>query len=187
LKPILRIIRDTISMRSPAPLPDEIFLPALEEHWKVRYRKTSSRTVQARSDGAGVVTVSGSIEDGWEVRRALRRWLVRHARSALVPWLNALSVQGGLNYGKVAVRGQTTRWASCSSKGNINLNYKLLFLPPEVVRYILNHELCHTLHQNHSKKFWSEVALVEPGHKTLNRFARKGMEAVPQWAKGRDY
>jgi hypothetical protein len=90
-----------------------------------------------------------------------------------------------MSYGKVAVRGQKTRWASCSSKGNINLNYKLLFLPPEVVRYILNHELCHTLHHNHSKRFWSEVALVEPGHKTLSRFARKGMSAVPEWAKNK--
>ena len=184
MKPFLRFLREISGIGTTVDLPEDIFLPALEEHWKVRYQKTPSRTVRARSDKTGVVTVSGRIENEREVKRALIRWLIRQARAALVPWLDALSARAGLTYGKVAVRGQKTRWASCSSKRNINLNYKLLFLAPEVVRYILNHELCHTLHQNHSKRFWSEVALLEPGHKTLSRSARKGMEAVPEWAKG---
>ena len=130
--------------------------------------------------------VTGRVEDGSEVIQGLRRWLVRHTRESLVPWLDELSVHAGLSYGKVAVRGQRTRWASCSSKGNINLNYRLLFLPPDVVRYILNHELCHTVHLNHSRKFWDMVASMEPEFRVYNKLAKKGMEEVPGWAKSRD-
>lgn len=184
MKTFLRLLRGFSG--SQASLPEEINLPALEEHWTVRYRESSGQSVQARNNGKGILTVSGPIENKEAVKRALKRWLARQTRSSLVPWLDELSAQADLPYAAVAVRGQKTRWASCSSKGNINLNYKLLFLPPEVVRYILNHELCHTLHPNHSRRFWSEVARLEPGYKHLNHFARKGMEEVPEWAKGRN-
>ncbi len=185
MKSILRHLRHLTGTKSSLPLPDEIFLPALEERWTVRYRKTAGRSVQARSNGSGELTVSGRVEDGREVMLGLRRWLVRQARVSLVPWLDELSDQAGLPYGAISVRGQRTRWASCSSRGNINLNYRLLFLPPDVVRYILNHELCHTVHLNHSRGFWSMLASVEPDFRIFNSQAKKGMEEVPEWAKGK--
>jgi predicted metal-dependent hydrolase len=165
------------------PLPAEIFLPALEENWSVRYRRTSSAVVQARCNGSGILNVTGYVDNETEVLTGLRRWLVRKARSSLVPWLEELSAAAHLSYGNVAVRGQKTRWASCSSQGNINLNYKLLFLQADVVRYVLHHELCHTVHANHSMDFWSAVASLEPGYRFLNELARKGMVQVPEWAK----
>jgi predicted metal-dependent hydrolase len=184
LKSILRHLRDLITTPSHVHLPDEIHLPALGEVWTVRYRKTASRSVQARSNGNGVLTVSGRVEDTREVMLGLRRWLVRQARASLVPWLDELSAQSGLLYGSVSVRGQRTRWASCSSRGNINLNYRLLFLAPDVVRYILNHELCHTVHLNHSRRFWNKVGSLEPEFRVFNSQAKRGMEEVPEWAKG---
>ena len=185
MKSFLRRLRNLSGIPGHLPLPDEIYLPALEERFVVGYRKTASQSVQARSNGNGMLTVSGRIEDGREVILGLRRWLVRHARASLVPWLDELSAQAGLPFGVVSVRGQRTRWASCSSKANINLNYRLLFLPPDVVRYILNHELCHTVHLNHSRKFWSMVASMEPDYRVFNSLAKKGMEEVPGWAKGK--
>ncbi|MDF1527356.1 MAG: M48 family metallopeptidase [bacterium] len=183
MKSILRHLRDLISAPSPVHLPDEIYLPALGQEWTVRYRKTGSRSVQARSNGSGVLIVSGKIEKKREVILGLRRWLVRQTRASLVPWLEELSAQSGLPFGTVSVRGQKTRWASCSSRGNINLNYRLLFLRPEVVRYILNHELCHTVHLNHSRGFWNMVSSLEPEYRSFNSQAKKGMEDVPEWAK----
>ena len=183
MKAIFRRLK-YISRRSrPNALPGEIFLPALEERWKVIYRKTGSRSVQARCNSNGLLTVTGDIDDSRRVVKGLRRWLIRKARDHLVSWLDELSVSSGLSYGTVAVRGQRTRWASCSSKGNINLNYRLFFLSPEVVRYILNHELCHTVHPDHSRRFWSKVASLEPDYKTLSVIAKRGMEDVPDWAK----
>jgi predicted metal-dependent hydrolase len=183
LKSILRHLRDLAGIPSPVSLPEEIYLPALEERWTVAYRKTAGRSVQARSNGSGLLTVSGRVEDGREVMLGLRRWLVRQARASLVPWLDELSDQAGLPYGAVSVRGQRTHWASCSSRGNINLNYRLLFLSPDVVRYILNHELCHTIHLNHSRSFWSMLASMEPDFRVFNSLAKEGMEEVPEWAK----
>ena len=183
MKSILRRLRHIHGTRKNIFLPDEIFLPALEERWSVLYRNTESRKVQARCNGSGVLKVSGPIQNVGEVKEGFRRWLVRQAGVFLVSWLDELSLQTGMSYERVSVRGQKTRWASCSSKGTISINYRMLFLPPDVVRYILIHELCHTIHPNHSGKFWSTVALLEPDFKTLNDQAKRGMEKVPEWAK----
>ncbi|UCF29903.1 MAG: DUF45 domain-containing protein [bacterium] len=160
-----------------------IHLPALEESWTVQYRDNGSAAAQARVPRQGIVVVSGQIRNAEKVREALRRWLVRQARSSLVPWLKELSEDAGLSFGRVAIRGQRTRWGSCSARGNINLNYKLLFLTPDLVRYILHHELCHTVHLDHSRLFWELLASFEPDYRVYNRQVKRGMEHVPGWAK----
>jgi len=79
------------------------------------------------------------------------------ARKKLINRLNELSLQHGFHYNKVAVRNQKTRWGSCSSKNNINLNMKLVRLPDEMIDYVLLHELVHTRIKNHTKAFWAEL------------------------------
>jgi len=79
------------------------------------------------------------------------------ARKKLVNRLNELSEQYGFRYNKVFVRNQKTRWGSCSSKNNINLNIKLVRLPDEMIDYVLLHELVHTRIKNHTKAFWTEL------------------------------
>jgi predicted metal-dependent hydrolase len=183
LKSILRRLREFAGILAPVPLPGVIHLPALGQHWTVKYRPTASRSVQARSNGRGILVVSGRVVDDRKIMKGIRRWLVRQTRESLIPWLDELSDQAGLTYRSVSVRGQRTRWASCSSKGGINLNYRLLFLSPEIVRYILIHELCHTVHPDHSRRFWSKVASLEPEYRVLDGLAKRGMEEVPEWAK----
>ena len=69
----------------------------------------------------------------------------------------------GVTYGRITIRHQRTRWGSCSSNGNLNFNCLLMLAPPEVLDYVVVHELCHRKYMNHSKQFWAEVAKVNAG------------------------
>ena len=70
----------------------------------------------------------------------------------------------GVTYGRITIRNQRTRWGSCSSRGNLNFNCLLMLAPPEVIDYVVVHELCHRKEMNHSQLFWNEVARVLPGY-----------------------
>lgn len=72
-----------------------------------------------------------------------------------------------LTYGKVSIRNQKSRWGSCSSKGNLNFNYKIALLPPHLADYVIVHELCHRGQFNHSQKFWDLVGETLPNYEKL--------------------
>lgn len=74
---------------------------------------------------------------------------------------------------KVVIRNQRTRWGSCSKKGILNFNFKIIFLPEALADYIIVHELCHLGELNHSERFWNLVANTIPNHKELRRELRK--------------
>jgi hypothetical protein len=84
----------------------------------------------------------------------------------------ALAAQHELAYERVTVRGQRSRWGSCSRKGTISLNFRLIQLPPEVCDYILIHELMHLRQQNHSRRFWRLVEKACPEFREAERWLR---------------
>ena len=79
----------------------------------------------------------------------------------------------GVTYGKITVRNQKTRWGSCSSKGNLNFNCLLMLAPPEVLDYVVVHELCHRKQMNHSKAFWLEGEKVLPDYKEARKWLKE--------------
>lgn len=79
----------------------------------------------------------------------------------------------GVDYGRITIRNQRTRWGSCSGRGNLNFNCLLMKTPPEVVDYVVVHELCHRKEMNHSPRFWAEVERVLPEYKKARRWLKE--------------
>lgn len=86
-------------------------------------------------------------------------------------------ITGG-HYSSISVRDQKTRWGSCSSRGSLSFNYRLIFAPPIVLDYVVVHELCHLTHMNHSKEFWAMVASVMPEYKTCRTWLKEHGEEL---------
>ena len=166
--------------------PSEIFLPVLGQHWQVEYQFTAMQGVTAiEKQHQKVIVVRGSITQHDLCREVLRRWLTHQAYKCLVPWLKEVSRTCQLPFDKATIRGQKTLWASCSQDRSISLNYKLLFLPNRLVNYVFVHELCHTIHLNHSSAFWNLVGAKLPEYKQLDTELRTAMSYVPGWV-GKD-
>lgn len=159
--------------------PAVLALQAIDERWLVEYRARSGVRNGCRESPEGRLVVTA--ESDGQRRALLKGWLLRRAKQQLPAWLRETSRELELPFGDVAIRGQRTRWGSCSAAGNINLNYGLLFLPPDLVRYLFVHELCHTVHLNHSPRYWALVQSKEPHYKILERALKQAAHAVPAW------
>lgn len=167
-----------------ATAPESVRLTALDEEWRVIYsRGVRSRLVAAvEPDGRRVLRLAAA--DDAAARAALRRWLQDYASRRLIPWLQAVSDECGLPFVRATVRAQKTRWGSCSARRHISLNRHLLFLPPPLVRYLFVHELCHTLHLNHSRHYWALVIRHAPDYAAHEAELRRAARFIPWWAGG---
>ncbi|MSR70476.1 M48 family peptidase [Candidatus Kaiserbacteria bacterium] len=76
-------------------------------------------------------------------------------------------------YRRVFIKNTKSRWASCSTLGNLNFNYKIIFLPPALQDYLVVHELCHLRHFDHSPAFWALVGEALPAHRAARRALRR--------------
>ena len=97
-----------------------------------------------------------------EAARAMVNERVRH----FMPYYGP---KHGIAVGRIAIRNQKSRWGSCSKKGNLNFNYKLVFLPPPVRDYVIVHEICHIKEFNHGRGFWALVGETVPEYKELRK------------------
>lgn len=95
------------------------------------------------------------------------------ARRFIKERLSDLNRFYGFKIGSVAIRNQKTRWGSCSGKGNLNFNYKVMFLPKEFADYIIVHEICHIKEMNHSINFWNLVGVSIPDYRRIRRELKK--------------
>jgi hypothetical protein len=113
--------------------------------------------------------------------KQLRQWIRKQAWILLPPLLEQLSRNTGLNYKKISIRSQKTRWGSCSSSGTISLNDQLLFVDRASAEYLMVHELCHRRHMNHSPKFWQLVEYHCPDYREHEAALTRAKAEIPEW------
>ena len=77
-----------------------------------------------------------------------------------------------MDYGRITIRAQRTRWGSCSAQGNLNFNCLLMLTPDNVMEYVVVHELCHRKEMNHSARFWSEVEKILPDYRRSRQWLK---------------
>lgn len=163
-------------------LPETLELRALGERWRVHYRRRTGEKLRIIIHGRNlIVHYPGGDESA--CRLALRKWLVHYARERLGAKARRMSVFTGCQYKRLQIRGQKSRWGSYSSNGTLSLNYKLLFLKPELVRYLLAHELAHIRVLDHSPRFWKYVSRYEPRWRELDSQLGEAWRDVPAWVE----
>lgn len=157
-------------------------MPAIPKQWNIIYLETVNakhiRLFQRQTDE---LVLFGCTKQQILCQRLLSLWVKKQANIHLLELLKKLSHDIQLPYHSASIRGQRSRWGSCSSKKTINLNYKLLFLPPHLVKHILIHELCHTVHLNHSAAFWNLVATLDCDWQKHNKDIKKANVYIPSW------
>jgi predicted metal-dependent hydrolase len=166
--------RTRVRMRPPLVSGTE--LPLLDD--RLRLRVEMNAQLELFDGQRGLVARSGSVVRQGQtlavrvqslqrsaVRGLLEEWYRCAACVELPRRLAELACEVGVQYSRVTVRSQRTRWGSCSSTGAISLNWRLLQLPSRLCDYVLVHELCHLREMNHSPSFWAEVARVVPDYR----------------------
>jgi hypothetical protein len=128
-------------------------VPLLDEQLTLRPEQGRSRVARR---GSELLVPAG------DPRPALERFLRREARREIARRLDAACARAGLEYTALSIRAQRTRWASCSSRGAMSFNWRLMMAPDAVLEYVVWHEVCHLAIADHSPRFWGMVERYRP-------------------------
>ena len=172
----LRRMRESEAEFPPPRLEDGGELPYLGERLALAVRVESGRSrphVARRADGLSV-----ALPRGGSLRAALEGWYRRRAREEVSSRLDAAVARAGASYESLQIRGQRTRWASCSSSGAMSFNWRLLLAPAEIVDYVVEHEVAHLQVHNHSRRFWDLLASRCPSWREHERWLRRHGHAL---------
>ncbi len=111
-------------------------------------------------------------------REMLEKWYRGQAAEVLHKKTHEFAKMLQVDFEAVYIKDQKSRWGSCSGRGNLNFNFRILMAPEEVCDYVVIHELCHLVHMNHSKEFWDLVASVCPGYKVCKKWLKENGERL---------
>ena len=150
--------------------PEYLDLKLLNQKWKIIYVKSDVKNdSQLKEISENCIEISGDLEDWDVIKKRLNQWCEIKAKDTFKSMIEALAEEHGFHFNRLSVRSQKTRWGSCSTAKNINLNSKLLFMPVDIAKYVMIHELCHTIEMNHSSRFWQLVEDCDVNYKENRR------------------
>jgi predicted metal-dependent hydrolase len=133
---------------------------------------TGPRTEVTMTDDELIVMLGpGASRD--RVPGILQRWYLAKAREVFAMRAAYYAGELGLEPPGISVRNQKQRWGSCSSKGRINLNWRLITAPVGVLDYVIAHEICHIVHQDHSRRFWALLGTLIPEYRDCRKWLRE--------------
>lgn len=163
--------------RNPRQFADGEELPFQGDIFKLRVVEGDAKrtTAQRKEDCFWVHVNRGMAADArpTEIRKKLEQLYKNLAREAVIERVEFFKLQLGVDYNQIRLKEQTRRWGSCSKKGNLNFNWKLVMAPPDVIDYVVVHELCHLRHMNHSRDFWRCVETLMPDYRESRLWLKK--------------
>ncbi|MCU7837003.1 MAG: M48 family metallopeptidase [gamma proteobacterium symbiont of Taylorina sp.] len=168
-------------LSEPCQLPDKIILTALQQTFIIHYISQDNKALVVQQHDDMQLTITGNVEDKMSIFKLLELFFKNYARQYLKQRLDQLSREYELPYRRLTIRAQKTRWGSCSSKKNINLNYRLIFMDNKLLDYILVHELLHTIYMNHSKAYWAQLELLMPDALYRDKRLNLAAKELPCW------
>lgn len=153
--------------------PNSLHLKMLDEIWTIHYVKGNDKQIQYHELPQYHLQITGGVESSALIHKVLGRFLKNKADAIFSHSMQKLAQQHGFSYSAISIRGQKTRWGSCSKKQSISLNYKLLLMPKLTAHYVFIHELCHTLEMSHSKRFWQLVERCDPNYHQHEQYLKE--------------
>ena len=151
----------TILVRAPLGIPESRIQKFVEE--KQEWILKNLAKIQKRDEQREQITRLSALE---------RQHLQNKAGVVIPRRVSYFAEKIGVSYGKITLRQQKTRWGSCAVNGNLNFNWLLILAPPQVLDYVVVHELCHRIEMNHSRAFWEEVEAVLPDYRERQRWLK---------------
>lgn len=155
----------SIRVRAPLRMPQYRIMEFLEEkeHWIDLHLEKMRQRQESNADQMSRTSLSEE-----EIKQ-----LTELAKEVIPQRVAFFARQMDVTYGRITIRNQKTRWGSCSQAGNLNFNCRLMTMPPEVLDYVVVHELCHRKQMNHSRAFWEEVEKVLPDYRVTRQWLKQ--------------
>ena len=154
------------------------------EPHRVRVRVAPVRTSRIYVAG-GTIWLLLSPGEGRDAESLLVDWLKAQARRIIPARVRELAACHGFTYRRIFIRSQRTRWGTCSSRANLSFNFRLVLAPPEVLDYVIIHELAHLRVPDHSPRFWRLVARLCPGYARWRQWLRRHERLLLAIGQGR--
>ena len=187
-----------VTVRAPLRYPEDKITAFLaeKEEWILKHQKRMRATgiclPENGLDGYGLLLLGEryilTLDDGKRVRlneaekriflprenaeQRLKRWLKENAKRIFTQATRIRADEMGVSYQSVTISSATTRWGSCTGDNRLRFSYRLLYAPKPVIDYVIVHELCHTLHHDHSPRFWVAVESVIPDYKDKRKWLK---------------